>query len=699
MAYIYGTADDDVFHGDDDDGVLGNDTIWGYGGNDRLYGHDGQSDYLIGGEGADIIDGGDGSDITDYRTSSAGVTINLATGRGYGGEAESDRLYSIEWVIGSNHNDTLMGDERNNEFSGADGNDILKGYGGDDSLYGDKGDDTLKGAGGADTLNGGEGSDTVAYQELQTRVFVSLLDNIGSYGDAEGDTYEFIENITGSAYNDDLWGHNGANALNGNSGNDKLKGFGGADTLRGEDGDDVMDGGTSYDSMVGGRGNDLYFVDNGSDRVTERAGEGIDVVRTSVTYGLFSSDEIEVLETTDANGTSAISLFGNQFVQTIIGNNGANLLSGGGGGADQMVGRGGNDTYNVDNVGNQVIESAGQGNDTVRTAISWTLTAGSEVELLTTVSENGTSAINLFGNAFANTVRGNNGNNIISGGAGADTMQGLDGNDSYLVDNAADVIVDSAGVDNVSTSVSYTLAANVAVETLRTTNAAGTTPLYLFGNNLANIVTGNAGNNIISGGGGIDKLQGLAGDDSYVVDNAADVVVDTAGVDNVNASVSYTLAAGVAVETLRIFGGTAGTAAINLTGNELANTVTGNAGSNAINGGLGNDKLTGNAGNDFFVFNTVLNASTNVDTIVDFVVANDTARLDNAVFTGLAVGTLNADAFHIGTAAADAEDRIVYNSATGALSFDANGTGAGGLVKFAQLGTNLALTNADFVIV
>ena len=136
--------------------------------------------------------------------------------------------------------------------------------------------------------------------------------------------------------------------------------------------------------MVGGRGNDLYFVDNGSDRVTERAGEGIDVVRTSVTYGLFSERRVEMLETTDANGTSAISLFGNQFVQTIIGNNGANLLSGGGGGADQMVGRGGNDTYNVDNVGNQVIESAGQGNDTVRTAISWTLTAGSEVELLAT---------------------------------------------------------------------------------------------------------------------------------------------------------------------------------------------------------------------------------------------------------------------------------------------------------------------------
>jgi serralysin len=80
-------------------------------------------------------------------------------------------------------------------------------------------------------------------------------------------------------------------------------------------------------------------------------------------------------------------------------------------------------------------------------------------------------------------------------------------------------------------------------------------------------------------------------------------------------------------------------------------------------------------------------------------VANDTVRLENSIFTGLAAGTLNADAFHIGTAAADAEDRLLYNKATGALSFDANGTGIGGAIKFAQLAPSLALTNADFVVV
>ncbi len=131
---------------------------------------------------------------------------------------------------------------------------------------------------------------------------------------------------------------------------------------------------------------------------------------------------------------------------------------------------------------------------------------------------------------------------------------------------------------------------------------------------------------------------------------------------------SYKLAAGVSVETLRTTNA-AGTTAINLTGNELINIVTGNAGANVLNGGGGVDTLTGNAGNDIFEFNTAL-APTNVDVITDFAVVNDTMRLENAIFTGLAAGTLNADAFHVGTAAADAEDRIIYNKTTGALYFD-----------------------------
>ena len=128
----------------------------------------------------------------------------MATGRGFGGTAQGDRLISIERIIGSNHNDTLMGDASGDDFLAAAGNDTLKGFGGDDFLSGEDGDDTLKGAGGANSLLGGAGSDTAAYQDSPTRVFVSLLNNTARFGDAEGDILEIIENVTGSAFNDDL---------------------------------------------------------------------------------------------------------------------------------------------------------------------------------------------------------------------------------------------------------------------------------------------------------------------------------------------------------------------------------------------------------------------------------------------------------------------------------------------------------------
>jgi Ca2+-binding RTX toxin-like protein len=79
-------------------------------------------------------------------------------------------------------------------------------------------------------------------------------------------------------------------------------------------------------------------------------------------------------------------------------------------------------------------------------------------------------------------------------------------------------------------------------------------------------------------------------------------------------------------------------------------------------------------------------------------VADDTISLENAVFTGLAVGTLTGGAFYIGAAAHDSTDRIIYNSATGALLFDADGNGAGAAIQFATLSTGLALTASEFIV-
>jgi Ca2+-binding RTX toxin-like protein len=141
--------------------------------------------------------------------------------------------------------------------------------------------------------------------------------------------------------------------------------------------------------------------------------------------------------------------------------------------------------------------------------------------------------------------------------------------------------------------------------------------------------------------------------------------------------------------------------AINLTGNASGNVIIGNNGNNVLNGSDGNDDLTGLGGQDSFLFDTPLNAATNVDDITDFNVADDTILLDQTIFSSsLTPGSSVAGSqFVIGTAALDAGDRIIYNSATGAVFYDSDGTGPTAAIQFAQLSAGLPLTNFDFLVV
>ena len=174
-----------------------------------------------------------------------------------------------------------------------------------------------------------------------------------------------------------------------------------------------------------------------------------------------------------------------------------------------------------------------------------------------------------------------------------------------------------------------------------------------------------------------------------------DLVNDASGVDAINTTISRNLISYSTIENLVL----TGTASINGIGNTLANRIIGNTGNNALNGGLGNDVLTGGTGIDSFAFSTALSAS-NVDTITDYNVANDTIRIDNAVFTTLALGNLAAGAFAVNTTglAGDASDRIIYESDTGKLFYDANGLGGAAGIHFATLTAGLALTQADFLV-
>jgi Ca2+-binding RTX toxin-like protein len=427
------------------DGVTNaDDYIIGGGGDDRIFGLGGD-DNIVGDLGSDFIDGGPDTDTANYHYSrgAVGVVLTDTEGFGFGGEAEGDTLVSIENLFGSRFNDYLAGNTGRNVLNGNEGDDILKGGGGADTLNGgdaliiggstfvSSGNDTLKGGGGGDTLNGGEDIDTAAYNDSPAGVYVSLRLDDASGGDATDDELNDIENITGSAHIDTLEGNDEVgNVLNGMDGVDVLRGLGNNDTLYGGNNDDTLDGGTGIDNMVGGAHNDTYIVDNLHDRVTELAGEGMDVVRTSGNWTMTRGAEVERLETMEPGGAMALILEGNEFGNTIVGNDGDNGILGGGG-ADEMIGRRGNDTYYVDNVGDSVRESAMQGDDAVWTSVTWTLTPGADVETLRTNLDFGFDAIDLTGNASGNVVRGNYGNNRISGGGGRDTLTGLFGEDSF----------------------------------------------------------------------------------------------------------------------------------------------------------------------------------------------------------------------------------------------------------------------------
>jgi serralysin len=127
--------------------------------------------------------------------------------------------------------------------------------------------------------------------------------------------------------------------------------------------------------------------------------------------------------------------------------------------------------------------------------------------------------------------------------------------------------------------------------------------------------------------------------------------------------------------------------------------VSGGAGNDRLSGGLGNDKLTGGLGSDTFKFDSALNSKTNVDTISDFSVTADRIALAHSIFSGLKAGSLSADQFHVGSHAHDANDRVIYDSKTGALSYDADGNGHGAAVQFATLKPGLAVDHHDFLIV
>jgi Ca2+-binding RTX toxin-like protein len=241
------------------------------------------------------------------------------------------------------------------------------------------------------------------------------------------------------------------------------------------------------------------------------------------------------------------------------------------------------------------------------------------------------------------------------------------------------------------------------------------------GSTFGDTLEGNAGANTIRSGGGQDVVTGGAGSDSLLGGEANDTLNGGVGGDTLNGGAGSDLAtyqdaaAGVVASLANIAintGEAAGdvyTSIERLTGSDFADSLNGaNVVLNTLRGGLGNDTLKGATGNDFlegggdddtFVFNTALNAATNVDTILDFTQADDTIHLDQTFFSQIVLGALAGSAFkNLSAAAVDAGDRILYDPGTGEIFYDANGSVAGQRTLFAKVDPGTLLNHTDFFV-
>lgn len=210
-----------------------------------------------------------------------------------------------------------------------------------------------------------------------------------------------------------------------------------------------------------------------------------------------------------------------------------------------------------------------------------------------------------------------------------------------------------------------------------------------------NALYGEEGNDTLMGGAGADLLNGGAGSDRVAYSSATAGVVASLA----NPSINTGDAAGDRYISIENLSGTKFNDVLN--GNSTTNLINGGNGNDVIKGYAGNDTLTGSLGSDTFVFNTALHNTNNVDTITDFNRVADTIQVDNAFFLGLAAGALAASAFKdIAVGAKDSNDRIIYNSDTGILYFDRDGSGSTyGNVKFAVLQGSPTINAADFFVI
>jgi len=580
---LAGAGDDTVYAG------LGNDTVLGETGNDTL----------SGGSGADYLDGGSGANWAYFNDASAttGVTVNLATGHGYGGFAQGDTYLNIQNVLGSAFDDVLIGNPNNN------------------SLLGNAGNDTLIGGAGNNYLDGGAGADTADYSSATAALTIALdgSGNAASVINGQGGTDQLtsIENLIGGSAGDVFTGNAADNILQGSGGNDTLDGGAGADVLDGgigsnwasyqssiagisadlgtpanNSGDavgdnyiniqnllgsnqgDTLAGDANVNILDGAGGNDILYG-NGNDTLIGGAGADSLVGQVAtVNWASYQTSATGVVanlgnaasNTGDAAGdtyTNIQNLLGSNFDDMLYGDAADNTIIGGAGN-DTLDGGGGTDVLDGGSGTADMVSFA-----SLAAGPGVTLDSGGGANVIATLGANTATLMNI------EIFEGSTFDDAMTGGSGNDTFYGLNGNDTLDGGYGSNYLDGGAGTDTVTFA---SLGTNGVTITINADGSASAVASNLAGNgtdtstlvNIENIIgsagndviTGSAADNVFSGGGGNDTLYGGAGNDTLSGDTGNDILYGEAGNDTLNGGAgNNTLDGGAGADVLNGGGG------------------------------------------------------------------------------------------------------------------------------------------------
>ena len=347
-----------------------------------------------------------------------------------------------------------------------------------------------------------------------------------------------------------------------------------------------------------------------------------------------------------ATGTSLDdTLYGSSAANKLYGMDGDDILDGRGGG-DELYGGYGGDVYYIDNAGDKIFDVSNTDDRVSLDAVHTTL----DINLTNTKKIIGDiefvwlegSAHKAIGNLADNTIYGNKSDNIIEGKNGNDSLFGFSGNNTISGGYGDDVISSDDGND---------------------------------------YIDGGSGNDILGSGAGIDIFLGGNGNDTIVFGKSVVVSLADPGKNKGDAA------------------GDKYTSIENILGSRQRDTLEGDEGANVIDGNLGRDTLTGGGGADMFQFTAWFDGT--YDTITDFVPGVDRISLESDRFYSLNEGDLVPSAFIASTSgqATKATHQIVYETDTGKLRFDSDGSGSVASIHFATLTPGLALTHEDFLVI